>query len=152
LLSTIFRNYAKPRIVKDPNKQVNMSKPLLIASGWKPGFSTDYDAVLLARTYGAKRILNLTDVDYVYDKDPDKYKSAKRFTELSWRRFRKIVGNKWSPGLKAPFDPVASRLAQKLGVEVVILKGNKIKNLKNCIENKPFKGTIIKSKFGFLPF
>ena len=28
--------------------------------------------------------------------------------------FRKIVGDKWHPGLNAPFDPVASKMAEKL--------------------------------------
>jgi uridylate kinase len=44
--------------------------------------------------------------------------------------------------LHAPFDPVASRLAEKWGIEVVVMKG--VNNLKKFIEGKKFEGSIIK--------
>ncbi len=143
LLLTIFRKYAHFIIIKNPKEKINFKEKILVAAGWKPGFSTDYDAVLLAKTYGSDTIINLTNVDYVYDKDPNKFKSAKPFKEISWKDYLKIIEQKWIPGMSAPFDPIASKLAQKFKFKVVILNGKKIKNLKNYLENKKFTGTII---------
>jgi uridylate kinase len=143
LLLTIFRKYAYYRIIKNPKEKVKFKEKILIAAGWKPGFSTDYDAVLLAKTYNSDTIINLTNIDYVYDKDPNKFKDAKPFKEISWKDYLKLIEQKWIPGLSAPFDPIASKLAQKFKFKVVILNGKKIKNLKNYLENKKFTGTII---------
>jgi uridylate kinase len=143
LLLTIFKIFAHKKIITNPKEKINFKEKILIASGWKPGFSTDYDAVLLAKTYGSDTIINLTNIDYVYDKDPNKFKDAKPFKEISWKDYLKLIDQKWTPGMSAPFDPVASKLAQKFKFKVVILNGKKLKNLKNYLENRKFKGTII---------
>jgi uridylate kinase len=144
LLRTIFKEDAYFRVIKNPKEKVRFKEKILIAAGWKPGFSTDYDAVLLAKTYGSKTILNLTDVDYVYDKDPHKFKDAKFFENLTWNEYLKLIDSKWNPGMSAPFDPVASKLAKKFKFEVVILNGRRLKNLENFLSGKKFIGTIIK--------
>jgi uridylate kinase len=143
LLRTIFRDVAHPVIVKDPTEKIQTSKPVIIAAGWKPGCSTDYNAVLLARNFKSRTILNLSDVDYVYSKDPDLDKDARPFERMSWKDFRKIVGNKWDPGLNKPFDPVASREAQRLGLRVVIMNGRGFGNLEDFLSGRKFKGTTI---------
>ena len=74
LMRDIFKDHARPEIVKDPTKKFEWKHPILIGAGWKPGCSTDYDAVLLAKNLGIKNIINLTNVDQVYDKDPSKHK------------------------------------------------------------------------------
>src|SRR3989338_979844 len=133
LLRTIFRAHAHPRIITNPKRKEPAVEPIIIAAGYRPGWSTDYVAVLLAKKYNIKTILNLSNIDYVYDKDPNKNKNAQPYKQLSWDQFRKIVGNKWDPGLNAPFDPVASRLAQKLGLRVIIMNGRKLQNLKGFL-------------------
>jgi len=143
LLLTIFRKYAYYRIIKNPKEKVNFKEKILIATGWKPGFSTDYDAVLLAKTYGTDIVVNLTNVDYVYDKDPDKFKDAKPIKEITWNDYLKLIENKWIPGMSAPFDPIASQLAKKFKFKVVILNGKKLENLKNFLNGKKFRGTLI---------
>ena len=79
LLRTIFRDIAHPRIIDNYDRRLyNPSEPVIIAGGWKPGWSTDYCAVLLARDYGAHLMLNLSNIYYVYTKDPKKYADAVR--------------------------------------------------------------------------
>ncbi|MBW2977683.1 UMP kinase [Candidatus Woesearchaeota archaeon] len=141
LLRTIFREVARPAIVTDPTMKVEFDN-VLIAAGWKPGFSTDYDAVMLAQGLGAKTVINITNIDYLYDKDPRKSKSAKKIEKIDWKGFRKIVGDKWSPGLNAPFDPIASKLAQKLQIKLVLI-GRNLNNLKNFLDGKKFKGSSV---------
>jgi len=55
----------------------------------------------------------------------------------------RLIPSKWSPGLNAPFDPVASRKAWEFGLSVVII-GRNIKNLEKCISGGKFSGTVIK--------
>lgn len=146
LLRTIFRKYARPRIITNPNNSEelkNAKYKVIIAAGHTPGSSTDLGAVILAKYYGVKEILNLSNIDYVYNHDPKKYKSAKPLKNISWEKFRQLVGSKWDPGLHAPFDPVASKLAQKLGIKVVVMKGKNFKNFENYLLGKKFKGTTI---------
>ena len=142
---SVFGRLAHPKIIMDYSKKSEFSfkKKVLVGGGWKPGFTTDYDAVLAAKHTGAKVVINLTNVDYVYDKDPNKYTGAKPFHELTWNRMFKLMGSKFIPGGNWPFDPKACRLAKKHGVSVVIMNGNNLKNLENFLKGKKFKGTMI---------
>lgn len=145
-IRTIFRADAHPVINKNPNDLedfFNFKENILVAAGWRPGFSTDYDAVVLGEYFGVKKIINMSNIDYVCDKDPRKFPDAKKLKNISWADFRKMVGDKWDPGMNAPFDPIASKLADKAEMEVVILNGKKLKNMENCLEGKKFNGTVI---------
>jgi uridylate kinase len=145
-IRTVFKKYAHPSINKNPYDLEDFLKarePILVTSGYKPGNSTDYIAVLLAKQFGVKKVANLSNIDFVCDKDPKKHKDAKKIKEISWPEFQKIVGDKWDPGSNVPFDPVASRLAAKEGIEVSIFNGKKISNLQKYLDGKSFTGTII---------
>ncbi|MBT3539489.1 UMP kinase [Candidatus Parcubacteria bacterium] len=140
----LFKDHAYKDIITDPTKKVKTNKPIIIAAGYQPGWSTDTDAVLMAKAYGATDVINLSNIDYVYDKDPAKFKSAKKIEETDWKTFRRdVVGNTWDPGKNAPFDPIASREAQKLGLRVSILKGTNLGEVKKVLGGKKFKGTVI---------
>ena len=141
LVKTIFKDIAYKDVIINPTKKINFDK-VAVAGGWRPGCSTDYDAVLLARNVGAKTVINMTNVDYLHDKDPRKYKTAKKIENISWKGFRKIVGDKWNPGMNAPFDPIASKMAQRLDMRLVLL-GNKLDNLKKYLDGKKFKGSVV---------
>lgn len=141
LLKSILRDVAEQTIITDPTKKIKSKKRILVAAGWKPGWSTDYDAVLLAKNLKADTVINMTNVDYVYDKDP-KYKDAKPLKNISYNAIKKIIAKKWSPGLNAPFDPIAVRQAQKLKLKIIII-GKKINNLRNILRKKKYKGTVI---------
>ena len=53
------------------------------------------------------------------------------------------MGHTWEPGKSAPFDPIASKDAQKFGMKVGILDGTKLGEVKKAIDGKPFNGTIV---------
>ncbi|MBN2422725.1 UMP kinase [Candidatus Woesearchaeota archaeon] len=143
LIRSIFGESAYKKVIYNPTKKIKTKKQIIIAAGWKPGWSTDYDAVLVAKQLQIKEIINLTNISYVYDKDPRNNKDAKKIYEASWKEYRKIIGNKWSPRLSTPFDPIASKEAQKIKLKVVIMKGTDLKNLENYLEGKSFDGTVI---------
>lgn len=144
LLRTIFADICYPKVLYHyDEKETHINKPVVIAAGWKPGWSTDYCAVLLAKDYGVKTIINLSNIEVVYNKDPQKYPDAKPIEKISWENFEKIVGDKWVPGANIPFDPIATKLAKESNLTVFIIKGSNLKNLDRLLEEKPFKGTII---------
>ena len=142
LIRYIFGHNSQDPIIADPNGKINFQKNIIIAAGWKPGWSTDYDAVLFAKNLGIKEILNMSNVDYVYDKDPKKYKDARKIESISWNDFSKLINQKWKAGMNVPFDPIAAKEAKKLSMSVNII-GKNLKNLGNLLDGKKFKGTII---------
>ncbi len=144
LLRTIFQDIAHPRIIENYDKKLkNWKEPVVVGAGWKPGWSTDYDAVVLARDYHANVIINLSNIDWVYDKDPSKYKNAKPIKKMTWEELEELVGHKFTPGMNTPFDPIATKLAKKLGLTVIVTNGHDFDNLENIIEGEAFKGTVI---------
>lgn len=143
LIRTIFQDIADPRVIKHYEIILKIDKPVAIAAGWKPGWSTDYDAVTLCQDYGVRAVINLTNIDKVYNKDPHKFADAKPIDSITWKQYRAMVGDKWSPRMSAPFDPIASKLAQELGITVKILNGKNIANLEKAIDEKIFHGTTI---------
>ncbi|MEA3398722.1 MAG: UMP kinase [Patescibacteria group bacterium] len=142
-LKILFGKYAHQDIITNPTLKIKTRKKIIIGAGWKPGCSTDQDSVLIAKNQKIKTIINLSNIDYAYTRDPDKFKDAKKIHAISWTEFRKIVGNKWIPGLNMPFDPIASRTAQRIGLQVIITNGKKLANLNKIFNNQKFKGTII---------
>ncbi len=143
LVRTIFQDIADPRVIKHYEIILKIDKPVAIAAGWKPGWSTDYDAVTLCEDYGIRSVINLTNIDKVYTKDPRSFPDAKPIDTITWKTYRAMVGNTWTPRMNAPFDPIASRLAQELGVSVKILNGKDLVNLAKALDNKEFHGTTI---------
>jgi len=143
LLQIIFGRLAHPAIITDPTRPIRSKAAVVFGAGYKPGCSTDHDAVLIAKHNGLKTVINLSNIDYAYDKDPRFHADAQKLKDISWPAFRKIVGSRWRPGLNVPFDPVASREAAQYKIKVVILNGQKLKNLADCLDGRRFQGTVI---------
>lgn len=142
----LFGSLAFNKTVNSPNKKIITDKSVIISQGHKPGCSSDKVAVMLAKTYGAKEVINLSNIDYVYDKNPNKFSGAEKIEKISWKDFRKkIVGYKWLPGKNSPFDPIASGMAEKLGLKVSILRGTNLSEVKKALEGGEFRGTIVSS-------
>jgi len=143
LIRTIFRDIAHQYVLKHYEIIRRVNEPVVVGSGWKPGWSTDFCATLMAEDYRVDEIINMSNIKMVYDKDPNKYKKAKVIKKTTWSEFRKLVGNKWTPGMNVPFDPIASKRAQELGLRVVILDGHNLVNVKNYMHGEKFIGTVI---------
>jgi len=141
LVRLMFGSYAYKEIISNPTKKVRF-KDILVASGWKPGWSTDYDAVLLAKGYKARTVINVTNIDYLYTKDPRKFSDAKKIKKIDWKGFREIVGDKWKPGMNTIFDPVAAKTAAKVGLRLISVEKN-LDNFKKFLDGKKFRGSVV---------
>ena len=144
LVKAAFSSLAPDDIVTDPTAEdLRFTGRVLIAGGWKPGFSTDTDAVYLAKRFGAQRVINLSNIKKVYTDDPRTNPDATPIDTISWQDFRKMVGDEWSPGKNTPFDPVASRMAEERGITVICADGRNIENTIAILEGREAVGTII---------
>ncbi|MFH0712912.1 MAG: UMP kinase [Candidatus Jorgensenbacteria bacterium] len=144
LLRTIFRDIADPVVIDGRHRIGKLRFPVTIASGWRPGWSTDYVASVLAHDFGVEEFVIVGKPDGVYTKDFMKHDDAEHIPEITWRRYRKLIPAKWKPSSHAPVDPVAARFAEKNKLVSVVLSGKDLKNLEALLNNKDFKGTIIK--------
>jgi uridylate kinase len=143
LVKAVMGDWCVQDIVTDPTKLEPFLGRVLVASGWKPGFSSDYDAVLLAERFNAPVVINLSNIEKVYTEDPKKNPGAKPIDRISWTDFRALVGDEWVPGKNVPFDPVASRHAAKIGLKVICAAGRNLENLGKILSGGDFIGTTI---------
>ena len=143
LVRGIFANHAYREVLNDPTKKIKNPARINVYSGWKPGRSTDFDAVKVAEVHKIKTVINLSNVDYVYDSDPRKNKRAKKLPRLSWAEFQKMFSPRWNPGAHVPFDPTGARLAAKRGIRVIVANGAKLGNLRAILRGQKFTGTTI---------
>jgi uridylate kinase len=143
LVKALFGPLCPEAVVTDPSAAVPFTGRVLVAAGWKPGFSSDYDATLLAEKFGASRVINLSNIERVYTDDPKKNPAAKPIDRISWSDFCALVGDTWSPGRNVPFDPIASRHAWQTGLTVICASGRNLENLTKILREEPFLGTVI---------
>lgn len=143
LLRSVFVHEANPRIITNPHEDIDWKESVLIGAGWRPGCSTDYDAVLIAKNLGISKLINLSNIDYVYTDDPRKNKDATKIEKIEWSEFRKLIPKEWDPGLSSPFDPIAAKECEKMDMEVAILNGSNLANIRAYLEGDDFVGTRI---------
>jgi uridylate kinase len=139
----VFRALAHPVIIKDYSIIQKPERPVVIAAGWKPGWSTDYPAAILAQDYQVPTIFKLSNTDYIYDQDPARFPGARPFQHLSWQEYRGMIQEQWSPGSNVPFDPIAAKLAADLHLRVCYLDGRHLDRLAQALNGDPFVGTTI---------
>src|SRR3990167_9131889 len=120
LLRVIFADVAHNKVIANLGVPFSFEKNVVIGSAYEPGKSTDWDAVLAA-----------------------KHLEAKKIEKISWADYRAIIPAQWTSRLSSPFDPVASEVAQKEGIQVMIMNGKPIDNLTKCLNGEQFLGTII---------
>lgn len=142
-LKFIFWPYCKEKILKRLDQKIDFGKKrIIIGGGTKPGWSTDFDALFWAKKLKTKRVIVATNVDYVYDKAPNK-KGAKALEKIKWEDYFKICPKKWTPGQKLPLDPIAAKFGKKNKMEIFILNGKNFPEFKKAILGKNFKGSVI---------
>jgi len=143
LVRAVMGEWCTQDVVIDPTQVEPLMGRVLVAAGWKPGFSSDYDAVLLAERFHADAVINLSNIEKIYSDDPKKNPNAKPIDNISWADFCAMVGDEWVPGQNVPFDPIASKHAAKMGLKVICAAGKNLPNLKDILLDKAFIGTTI---------
>jgi len=143
LVKSVMGSLCADPVVTDPSAPLTFSGKVLVASGWKPGFSSDFDAVYLGERCGARTVLNLSNIAKVYTADPKLDPRATPIDSISWAEFRAMVGSTWTPGANLPFDPIASARADEAGIKVICAAGKDLDNVFRILDGAPFIGTVI---------
>ncbi len=118
-----------PQSYREAVKQLRKNG-FAICGGMKPGQSTDKVAADIACMIDADAVINLTKVDGVYDKDPEKYQDARLLKELSYEQLEKILSSqKSSPGKFELFDLLAVKELAKREIPIFFACGKEVKNL-----------------------
>ena len=116
---------------------------IIIGSGWRPGHSTDFVTVQIASDFKIKQVIILGKPDYIYTSDFEKDSKARPIEEISCKDYLKLIPSEWTPGLHAPVDPIAARLAKREGIKVIVANGKDLNNFGKILRNEKFRGTTL---------
>ncbi len=107
---------------------------IVVAGGLHPGQSTNGTAALIAEKVHAELFINATDVDGVYDMDPNKFKKAKKFKRIELRNLKNILIHEDSiAGGYDLMDIVALKIIERSKIKTIILKAT-TKNIEKAIK------------------
>ena len=133
-----------PVTVAEAVHELHRASPVILG-GTEPGHTTDGVAALLAVRLRAARLVNATDVDGVYDRDPRRYPEARRIARMRWPEFRTLVaaGTSAEAGQNFLFDRLGAEMLARAGIPLAIVSGRDLPNLRAAIEGRPFDGSRI---------
>ncbi len=118
----------------------------VVMGGTEPGHTTDAVSLLLAEAWGAKRVFNVTNVDYLYDRNP-KEKGANKIEKISYRKLMDLLTEEEKKaGSNFPIDILSINIAMRSNIEIFILSYKDRENLKNALDGKDFRGTVVSRK------
>ncbi len=107
---------------------------IVVTGGLHPGHSTNGTAALIAEKVRAYEFLNATDVDGVYDLDPNKFKQAKMFRRIELKKLRSMLVNEESvAGGYDLMDILALKIIERSKIKTRIIKAD-IKTLEKAIK------------------
>lgn len=117
----------EPTVYETPSMGFDGRQPgkVWIGGGHRPGTSTDYRTVQFAEAMGADLIINATDIDGVYDKNPNAHDDARKLEELTFEELEAIIKENTLqvPGEYGLFDLAAVKLSKEIRIPVAIIDG-----------------------------
>ena len=118
--------------------------PIVVMGGTNPKHSTDLVGAELAEKTNAIRFVNATNVNGIYDKDPNTYKDAKQLKEVSIDRLIEQYGTTWGAAGKNIFmDEPALEVIKRGKIPTFIVNGKQLDELEKALSGQPFDGTRI---------
>ena len=135
--------YPHPPTTLHEIKNAVDGKQIVVTGGLHPGQSTNGTAALIAEKISASEFINATDVDGVYDLDPNKYPKAKKFSRINIKDLKNILIHEDSmAGGYDLMDIVALKIIERSQIKTRIVKAD-LKILEKVITGKSTSGTII---------
>lgn len=133
-----------PTTVREVVEQLRHGSPVILG-GTEPGHTTDGVAALVAVRIRAARVVNATDVDGVYDRDPRTNPGARRIERMSWPDFRAMVhaGTSGEAGQNFLFDRLGADALARAHIPLLIVPGRDLPNLEDALAGRPCRGSRI---------
>lgn len=149
LLITALGDHACPKVPHSEEKFLNLSKEypgkIIVSGGFRPRQRTDAVAIEIAEKWGAEIVIKGTNVNYVYDKDPNKFTDAKPLKNISYEQLKELGDQKHMANSATIIDSKASKLLAEKKMKLAIVNGTKLDNIAKILAGKSFVGT----KIGF---
>ena len=103
---------------------------IVVMGGTEPAHSTDAVSAILAEYVHADLLINLTSVEGMYDKDPNKFEDAELISEIPAEELVKFLGGKdVKAGTYEFFDMTAAQMIKRSALPTVIANGENPDNL-----------------------
>ena len=142
LANILGLNFEKIPHSTDEAKEIDES--IILMGGTTPGHSTDMVGAELAEKIQASKFIIATNVEGVFDKDPNKFEDAKQIKEISVKQLLEKFGDKWeSAGKNIVIDGPALEIIERAKIPTFVLNGINIDQIENVLNNENFNGTII---------
>ena len=117
--------YPHPPTTLPEVKNAVESGLIVVAGGLHPGQSTNGTAALIAEKVRASEFLNATDVNGIYDSDPNKNKKAKMFKRIDLKDLRNLLVHEDSmAGGYDLMDIVALKVIERSKIKTRIIKAD----------------------------
>lgn len=115
----------------------------IVLGGTEPGHTTDGVAALLAVRTRAKRLVNATDVDGIYEQNPRTAPGTARLERLTWPEFRSMVyaATSTDAGQNFLFDRFGADLLAEAKIPLLVVPGRDLPNLEAAIRGRRFRGS-----------
>ena len=139
-------------LLEESNKEIphttdeaeKLNNPIVVMGGTTPGHSTDMVGAELAEKISADLFVIATNVDGIYDKDPNKYSDAKQLKEISIDKLVKSHGTRWeSAGKNTVIDGPALEIIKHARLTTYVVNGKRLDQLENALTKQAFDGTKI---------
>ena len=137
LIIANMKEFAYPQV---PESFEELSKAIIackivVMGGLQPGQSTTSVAIQVAEFLKAARLIILTDVDGIYDKDPKVFEDAKLFRKLNYDSLQKIIvemskDTQAAAGEYRVFDAVSLQILKRSNVVVSVISGSNLEQFK----------------------
>jgi uridylate kinase len=147
LLTVALGDIANTEIPLKAEECARMSEPgrIVVMGGTEPGHTTDAVAAMIAKNLKADRIVNASNVDAVYSDDPRKNPDAVRYSRMTIGELKDIVYDDHDAGKSCVFDPLGVSIAMKERMDLYMVNGRDIGELRNAILGMEIKGTFVDS-------
>jgi len=138
LLCAALGEYAYPKIVEslDELETAVESGKVILMGGLTPAQSTNAVAALAAEVIGADMLLNATNVDGVYDRDPKEPGATLLDTVTVSELERILSAGSVRAGEYRLFDPVAIRVVNRSRIRTVIFNGTDSQNILRLVRGE----------------
>jgi uridylate kinase len=110
---------------------------IIVMGGTEPAHSTDAVSAILAEFVKADKLINLTSVDGMYTKDPNKFDDAELVPEITATDLLDFLSGKdVKAGTYEFFDATAVQMIKRSNLETVITNGFEPENLIKAVNGE----------------
>ncbi|BCU67280.1 uridylate kinase [Sulfolobales archaeon HS-7] len=116
----------------------NKNNKVIVIGGLQPGQSTSGVAALIAESTRSEYLIDCTNVDGIYDKDPSKNNDAKILSSVNVKELEKILSNVQgvNAGTYELIDPLAIKIIKRARIKTFVIHFNDIDKIPFLVRGK----------------